>query len=90
MRLCLLCLCLIPACAPFPQIEGVAAGQSANAAYPSLVPIETILAAAPAGSAPQTADLDGRLAALRTRAARLRSPVIDATTRARMAQGVTG
>lgn len=89
MRAFCLCLCLLPGCAPFPQIAGVDTSQSAQAPFPQLVPIGTVLAAAPQGAPPAATDLNNRIAALQARAAQLRAPVVDAATRARMALGVS-
>ena len=86
----LLPLCLICACAPFPQIETGDAGALRDASFPSLVPIDEILDAAPDATPPPTADLDARIAALRARANGLRGPVIDAGTQGRMQRGIAG
>lgn len=90
MRTVALAFCLIGACAPFPQIAGVDASQAANAPYPDLVPVETILARAPEQATPDLGNMNARLSALRARAVGLRGPVIDGATRARMARGVAG
>lgn len=66
-----------------------------TAPYPSLIPLDPLLAQAAvldSGAQPGAelpgADLPGRIAALNARAAALRRPIIDPTTRARMEAGV--
>jgi len=87
MRLLPLILVLwVGGCADFPELDGLVDDRGRAAPYPDLVPLGPILAQA--GAAGPRADpgagvLD-RAAALSARAARLRGPVIDAGTRARM------
>lgn len=61
-----------------------------TAPYPSLIPLDPLLAQAAVldSGAQPGADLPGRIAALNARAAALRRPIIDPTTRARMEAGV--
>lgn len=79
----LLCLTLC-ACTQFPELDGTVAPDLKDADFPRLVPLEPLLIA----SAPVVADpvqtsqaLDGRVAALRARAAALQQrDVVDAET----------
>ncbi|MEP1352514.1 MAG: hypothetical protein ABJX32_18480 [Tateyamaria sp.] len=80
-----LILCLtLAACTQFPELDGTVAPDLRDADFPQLVPIEPLLNA----NAPVVADpiqttqaLDGRIAALRARAAALQeSDVVDAET----------
>jgi len=73
------------ACAPFPQITSTTDPQAAT---PRLVPLAPLLAQATAGPVALPVPLDARIARLTQRAARLRGPVIDPATRARMSRGV--
>jgi hypothetical protein len=88
MRLPVLLFCglALAACADVPRL-GTAPGARALAApWPRIAPLGPLLAAgAEARLTPAlTGDLTARAAALRARAARLRGPVIEAATRARM------
>ena len=91
MRLTLLmisALCLsLSACSEFPELEDTV---DSNAAYPGLVPIESLTSQAPDPRIkPETApDLDARVDRLKARAARLKSDVIDEETHARMDAGI--
>ena len=62
-------------------------GAAARAGYPAILPLGPLLAQAQGGviTPDLTAALEARGAALRARAAALRRPVIDASSRARMA-----
>lgn len=88
--------CLIPflaltACAQFPALEASISPSAQDADYPDLVQWEPLLAAAvgtPQRNANIEQALDRRAAALRSRAAQLRGPVVDRATRARMRRGV--
>jgi len=88
--LCLLCLAGLAACARPPALDGSVTEADRRAPYPRLVPLDAILAAAPAPrAAPEDAGrLADRAGALRDRARRLRGPVVPAATEARMARGV--
>ena len=87
--LLILILLTASACTRFPELD---AGESAavrNAAYPDLLPLDQLLdAPAPTVSPQMAAGIEGRVSALRARAARLTRPVVDGGTRARMARGV--
>ncbi|MEP0013703.1 hypothetical protein [Tateyamaria sp.] len=79
----LLCLTLA-ACTQFPELDGTVAPDLKDADFPKLVPLEPLLiASAPVVANPvqTTQSLDGRIAALRARAADLQQrDVIDADT----------
>lgn len=81
----------LAACSPFPELDETIDAATEAADFPELVPLEPILAEAAAGSNrdPQTkSNLDARAAALRSRAARLRTSVVDEESKARMQRGV--
>ncbi|MCC5973311.1 MAG: hypothetical protein JJT81_04585 [Rubellimicrobium sp.] len=62
-----------------------------GAAFPALVPLEPVLAAAAAlPQAPPTADMSARQSALEARAAALRAPVIPPDARDRLGGGDGG
>lgn len=91
MRFALPLLLALAACTEFPALDGTVAPADANAPYPDLVPLAPLLAQADAndrGAADVQAALNPRLAALRTRAARLRGPVIAPAIRDRMLRGI--
>lgn len=79
-------LAALGACAEFPELDARPSRASAEAPYPELVPLDGLVAAAraPGRAEAVTADVEGRAAALRRRAAALGAPVVDAATRARM------
>ncbi len=80
---------LLCACAQFPELDRTQTPGVADAPYPRLVPIGTLLEAEPARATPEMrAGVLGRVGALRARAARLNGPVVDAATQARMRRGV--
>jgi hypothetical protein len=84
-------LVLLGACTQFPVLDDSVPDALARAEYPDLVPLDPLLAGlsdAPANNAQIEANLQGRVAALRARAARLRGPIVDSATRARMRAGV--
>ena len=76
----------VTSCGPWPdpQFDDTAARA---APFPLLVPIDTLVSQAPATAAPDGPPAS-RIAALNARAARLRGPVVDSATRARMRAGV--
>ncbi|MDG1864072.1 MAG: hypothetical protein P8J02_12885 [Yoonia sp.] len=82
----------LSACAAFPTIDGTLDATAKVADYPTLLPLEPLLAAATASGAQispaSEAAFSSKIAALRAKAARLRGPVIDAQTRSRMQRGV--
>lgn len=87
MRLFALVLVLgMGGCVEFPALDGVVDDTTRNAPYPDLVPLGPILAQADAAAPGRDpgAGILARAAALSARAARLRGPVIDGGTRARM------
>ncbi len=77
----------LSACSEFPELEDTV---DSNAAYPGLVPIESLTSQAPDPQIkPETApDLETRVDRLKARAARLKRKVIDEETHARMDAGV--
>ncbi|WP_420859966.1 hypothetical protein [Marivivens marinus] len=87
-------LALLAACAEFPALDRVDVTSAERAPYPAIIPLGPVLAGLDqtSGQSPLTpefaASLTARLRALQARAARLRGPVIDGTTRARMRAGV--
>lgn len=88
-------LAVLSACAEAPRPPLPDDPRVATAPAPDLVPLGPILAAADARlprTGPDLAQsLASRAASLRARAERLRrAPLIDATTRARMARGISG
>ncbi len=78
-------------CATFPELDATLSEEAKEADYPRLMPIGELTAAAPAARiTEQTASrLNGRVSALRARAARLRGSVVDSATKRRMQAGVT-
>ncbi|UMA65908.1 hypothetical protein LVO79_05465 [Roseivivax marinus] len=87
--LCVGTLVLAGACVQFPEIEAAESAYVPGAAYPDLVPIETLLASTPARATPEMRGaVESRADALRRRAAGLDGPVIDDATRARLDQGI--
>lgn len=86
MRLALVAIAFLAACTQFPELDSRTTRAPSNAPYPNLAPIDELLAGLPAPERGEriAQGLAGRAAALRARAARLRSrPVIDQTTRSR-------
>ena len=87
-------LCLTAACTQFPELDATLDQATLDAPYPDLVPLGPLLAQADGiaqtgqTSATAQASFDSRLARLRAQAARLRGPVVDRATRARMARGI--
>ena len=81
-----LCLALA-ACVERPDVAARIDPAALAAPTPALVPLGPLLASAAAlGATPVAGPPEGRIAALNARAARLRGPVVDAATRARMAE----
>jgi len=87
-RFALLAACLACfGCAQFPELDAAVSASANDAGFPTLVPLDTLLARADAPMADAVAvagNLAARTAALRARAARLKRPVVDPQTRARM------
>lgn len=94
MRLTLVLLPLLAslsACAEFPELDSTITPAQANAPFPELVPLASLVARADtnnSASANVEAAITPRLADLRARAARLRGPVIAPAIRDRMLRGV--
>ncbi|SNR25737.1 hypothetical protein [Puniceibacterium sediminis] len=80
---------LLCACAQFPELDSTQTPGVADAPYPRLVPIETLLVSDPPRATPEMrAGVLARAEALRARAALLVGPVVDAQTQSRMESGV--
>ncbi|NRB00028.1 MAG: hypothetical protein HRU32_09440 [Rhodobacteraceae bacterium] len=83
-----LVLCVLAACTPPPEFEAEKVVLSPDVTTPSLLPLDALIAATqrPEGaSAPETDDLDARVAALQSRASTLaEAQVVDQTTRAQL------
>ena len=95
MRLPLvIALASLGACAEFPQLDGAIDAAARATPYPVLQPLGPLLAQADAqqstgqSTSSRVAALQTRLASLQARATRLRGPVIDAQTGARLRRGV--
>jgi hypothetical protein len=94
MRLILAVLPLIialSACAEFPALDGTVSPAQANAPFPDLVPLASLIQQANEDGSASTlveAAISARIANLRARASRLRGPVIPSSARARMLRGV--
>ena len=83
-------LLLTGACTQFPELDERVTPELEAADYPALVPIDPILTAErTTGAAPaqETAAIDARVAALRSRAAALRGAVLSGAEEQRLAQG---
>lgn len=87
----LLLAALVAGCESFPQIDGTVHGVDTAGAYPALVPVEELRAAAArpaqstAPSLDEAARFEARAARLRARAARLRGEtVLDDSARDRL------
>lgn len=84
-------LFLLGACTQFPALDDSVPDAAARAEYPDLVPLDPLLSSladAPTKNTEIESNLQSRVAALRARAARLRRPIVDPATRARMRTGV--
>lgn len=81
---------LATACTQFPAIEDRVSEDARDAPYMDLVPVETLRAGVPEDQVTDTdaSAVEGRIARLRARAARLSGAVLDTGARARMSQGV--
>ena len=87
---CVLALSLA-ACAQFPALDGTVPPSAQAASYPTLVPLEPLLAGIEATSTDPVAtssSVNARVARLKNRAAQLRQTVIDGETRTRMSGGI--
>lgn len=84
-------LATLGACKQFPELDRNITPVVAEAGYPELVPLAPVLANAKnTGVDPIQASsaIDGRVAALKARAARLRGSVLTGRERQRLAQGL--
>ncbi len=85
-------LLLTGACTQFPDLDPTLTPALEAAEYPTLVPLAPMLAAAQTPGvepAQAAATIDARVAALRSRAARLRGSVLNGPERQRLAQGLS-
>ena len=93
MRIILMiAIAALGACAEFPQLDDRIDAAALAADYPTLQPLDPLLAKTANQTSTITAaseaGFDSRITTLRSRTARLGSPVIDAATLARMLRGV--
>ena len=89
--LCSFLIVFLTACTQFPELEHTQAGAVADAEYPTLVPLEPLLAraSAPGPDPVQTqAALSSRLAGLRARANAIRGSVLTGAEKQRLQQGL--
>jgi len=78
-------------CTQFPELDRTLTPELEQSAYPDLVPLDPLLARAEqTGVEPvqATAAIDGRVAALRARAAGLRGSVLTGRERQRLEEGL--
>jgi len=77
---------LLAGCSDFPELDAAITPAARNAGYPTLMPIDQLVAGAQVVQITEETviTLQNRIGRLRGRAARLRGPVIDGATRARM------
>ncbi|MEP3443111.1 MAG: hypothetical protein ABJN72_16660 [Sulfitobacter sp.] len=82
---------LTGACTQFPELDARITPELEAAQYPKLIPLAPVLAAAQeqrVEPAQENAQIDGRIAALRARAAALRGSVLSGAERLRLEQGL--
>ncbi|MGR3492674.1 MAG: hypothetical protein ACU0DW_11505 [Shimia sp.] len=84
-RFLILPILALAACAEAPDL-GPVDPAVANADFVPFLPLDAILVETQVPPTPLTTQAEGRIAALNARAARLRGPVIDPATRARLAR----
>ncbi len=79
---------LMTGCTQFPELNQSVSADARNGSFPSLVPVEVLRADAPDQRITDdtTPTLEARVAALRSRAARLRGTVLSSNARARLEQ----
>ncbi len=77
---------LLAGCSDFPELDDAVSPTARKAGFPNLLPIDQLIAGAQEVQITEetVTTLQARIARLNARAARLRGPVIDAATRARM------
>jgi len=91
LPLALAALLAVTGCSQFPEVDASVSDATQHAAYPELVPLETLRARmdAPTLSPTAAASFDARVARLKARAAGLkRQSVVDDATHGRMRDGV--
>lgn len=81
---------MLAGCSSFPELDDAISPAARAADYPTLKPIDQVINGAHDVQITEQsiATLQGRVNRLKARAARLRRPVIDATTRARMRSAI--
>lgn len=89
-RILFLSFGLLAACTEFPALDGKVSAAARAAPYPKLLPIDDLLTrpTPPRLSETDVTALAARAARLRRRAAALQGPVIDQSTRKRLASSV--
>ena len=90
-RLALVCVVLLAGCTAFPALNEPLSAADTDQPAPALIPVQSILARAqePAIQPDTQSGLEGRVAALEQRAAKLREAGLDPEERDRMQAGVT-
>ncbi|MBN9888372.1 hypothetical protein [Salipiger abyssi] len=84
----LLLLALV-GCAQFPELDAARTPGVEAMPFPALLPLDGLLDGPEPRATPEMrAGIEGRVAGLRARAARLQGPVVPASDRARMTQGI--
>ncbi|WP_338548790.1 hypothetical protein [Roseovarius phycicola] len=78
----------VAGCTQFPDLNQSVSTEARNGNFPALVPVEVLRADAPAQQVTDTTTttLEARVAALRSRANRLRGTVLNRSARARLEQ----
>ncbi|MCF6317228.1 MAG: hypothetical protein L3J30_13320 [Marinosulfonomonas sp.] len=77
---------LLAGCSNFPELDDAVSPTARKAGYPALLPIDQLIAGAQEVQITEETvlTLQSRIARLKAHAARLRGPVVDTATRARM------
>ena len=76
-------------CTQFPELDAARTPGVEKAPFPALLPLDGLLVGPEPRATPEMrSGIEGRVAGLRARAARLQRPVVSASDRARMEQGV--
>ncbi len=77
-------------CVSFPEVEAAESAYVEAAAYPDLVPIESLLTAPPPRATPEVrAGVEAQAGGLRARAEALRRPILTPEERARLDREIT-
>jgi hypothetical protein len=90
------CLTLVAAlatqsgCAQFPELDAARTPGIEYAPFPAILPLDALVRGAEPRATPEMrAGIEGRVSGLRARAEALQGPVVPASDRARMDDGVT-